>query len=161
VITTRKVETSERFPFQDERAAVADLRRQRLLVRAIAAEIGRSPSTISRELRRNRDPERGEYLPLVAQRLAVDCRACPGGGRIVNGDVFREFVSNCSSSVGARRRSALLVTALPKEPVMRQLGPAGSEMLASTTPNPDRRATGRALDDGVCTCIDRGPGAEH
>ena len=81
VITTRKVEISGRYLSQDERVAVADLRRQRHSVRAIAAEIGRSPSTISRELRRNRDPERGQYRPFVAQKLAVDRRVRPGRGR--------------------------------------------------------------------------------
>lgn len=92
VITTRKVEISQRYLSQDERVAIAELRRQRHSVRAIAAEIGRSPSTISRELRRNRDPERGQYRPFVAQKLAVDRRARPGRGKIVNDDVLREFV---------------------------------------------------------------------
>src|SRR3954466_14425300 len=44
VITRRKVEISERYLSEDERVAVAELRRQRHSIRAIAAEIGRSPS---------------------------------------------------------------------------------------------------------------------
>ena len=36
-------------------AEIADLRRQRRSVRQIAQELGRSPSTVSRELRRNAD----------------------------------------------------------------------------------------------------------
>lgn len=43
---------------QEERYAIAAMRRQRS-VRAIARELGRSPSTISREIRRNRRPDGG------------------------------------------------------------------------------------------------------
>jgi IS30 family transposase len=117
VITTRKVEISKRYLSQDERVAVADLRRQRYSIRAIAAEIGRSPSTISRELRRNRDPERGQYRPFVAQKLAVDRRARPGRGKIVNDDVLREFVGNLLKKRWSPEQiSHELVTAFPKEP---------------------------------------------
>ena len=56
VITNRKIEVSGRYLSEDERVAVAELRRRGLTVRAIAREVGRSPSTISRELRRNRVP---------------------------------------------------------------------------------------------------------
>jgi IS30 family transposase len=117
VITTRKVEISERFLSEDERVAVADLRRQRHSIRAIAAEIGRSPSTISRELRRNRDPERGQYRPFVAQKLAVDRRARPGRGKIVNDDVLREFVGGLLKKRWSPEQiSHELTTAFPKEP---------------------------------------------
>jgi IS30 family transposase len=92
VITRRKVEISERYLSEDERVAIADLRRQGYSIRGIAAEVGRSPLTISRELRRNRDGEHVQYRPFVAQKLAVDRRARPGRGRIVNDDVLREFV---------------------------------------------------------------------
>jgi IS30 family transposase len=54
-----------------ERTLIADLRRERKSVREIAAVIGRSPSTISRELRRNLD-YCGRYLPRTADRLATD-----------------------------------------------------------------------------------------
>jgi len=99
VITSRKVDISERYLSEDERVTIADLRRQGLSMRAIATRTGRSPSTISRELRRNRDPERGQYRPFVAQKLAVDRRARPGRGKIVNeltaafrGDPARQLV---------------------------------------------------------------------
>src|SRR3954451_13957546 len=48
-----------------ERTTIADLRRERKTVQQIAAEIGRSPSTVSRELRRNVDGS-GRYLPHTA-----------------------------------------------------------------------------------------------
>ncbi len=51
----RKAEISPRYLSEDERVRIADLQRRGLSVRAIAVEVGRSPSTVSRELRRNRD----------------------------------------------------------------------------------------------------------
>jgi transposase, IS30 family len=50
---------SDRLLSEDERVTIADLRRQGLSMRAVAEKVCRSPSTISRELRRNQDPERG------------------------------------------------------------------------------------------------------
>jgi IS30 family transposase len=78
---------------EDERVTIADLRRHGHTVRAIAAEVGRSPSTVSRELRRNRDPGSGQYRPFTAQRLAVDRRARPGRGKLARDTVLREFVA--------------------------------------------------------------------
>lgn len=54
---------------QDERVAVAGLRLQQLGARRIARELGRSPSTISRELRRNGKPRVG-YRSDEAQRAS-------------------------------------------------------------------------------------------
>lgn len=117
VITRRKVSVSERYLSEDERGAIADLRRRGLSVRAIAQEIGRSPSTISRELRRNRDPERGQYRAFVAHKLAVDRRARPGRGRIVNDDVLREFVNGLLKKRWSPEQiSHELTAAFPGEP---------------------------------------------
>ncbi|WP_456291409.1 helix-turn-helix domain-containing protein [Rhodococcus erythropolis] len=44
---------SPRFLSEDERIQVADLRREQLSIRQIAAQLNRSPSMISRELRRS------------------------------------------------------------------------------------------------------------
>lgn len=63
------VPLSSRYLSLDERTVIADLVRAGGTVRAIAGELGRSPSTVSRELRRNLD-ERGRYLPHTAQRIA-------------------------------------------------------------------------------------------
>ena len=59
-------EISPRYLSEDERVRIADLRRAGAGVRAMAEQTGRSPSTISRELRRNRDPGSGQYLPFTA-----------------------------------------------------------------------------------------------
>jgi IS30 family transposase len=56
---------------EDERLRIADLRLAGIGVRRIAAELGRSPSTISRELVRNRAPS-GHYRPHAAENR---CRA--------------------------------------------------------------------------------------
>lgn len=65
---------STRYLSQDERIEIADLRLAGLSLRAIAQKLGRSPSTISRELRRNSGPGRG-YRPFDAHRRATVRRA--------------------------------------------------------------------------------------
>ncbi len=62
-------------------------------MRAIASELNRSPSTIGRELRRNEDPDKGQYRPFVAQRLAAERRARPGRGKLIADAGLREFVT--------------------------------------------------------------------
>jgi IS30 family transposase len=54
----------------DERYAIMGLKKARFSIRAIARELGRAPSTISRELRRNVRPS-GYYTPEVAQQYTV------------------------------------------------------------------------------------------
>jgi IS30 family transposase len=92
VIDTRKREISPRYLSEEERVRVADLRRAGLGVRAIAVEVGRSSSTISRELRRNRDPSSGQYRPFTAQRLAAERRARPRKGKLAQDPELRTFV---------------------------------------------------------------------
>jgi IS30 family transposase len=96
VITTGAVrrEISPRYLSEDERARIADLRRAGNGVRAIAGATGRSPSTVSRELRRNRDPGSGQYRPFTAHKLAAKRRARPRTGKIACDEVLREFVQD-------------------------------------------------------------------
>jgi IS30 family transposase len=93
VINASKREISDRYLSEEERIRLADLRRAGLGVRAIAAELGRSPSTISRELDRNHDPSTGQYRPFTAHRLAAERRARPRTGKIVDDSELRAFVS--------------------------------------------------------------------
>lgn len=60
--------------------------------RAIAAALGRSPSTISRELRRNASPLTGHYRPFEAQKLTVARRGRPGRGRLLRDSELRSCV---------------------------------------------------------------------
>ncbi len=92
VINMRRQEVSARYLSEDERVTIGDLRRHGRSVRAIAAELDRSPATVSRELRRNRDPDSGQYRPFTAQRLAANRRARPGRGKLLRDTVLREFV---------------------------------------------------------------------
>jgi transposase len=58
---------SPRLLSVDERIEIADLRRAGTAVREIARRLGRAPSTVSRELRRNAHVPSGAYRPWAAQ----------------------------------------------------------------------------------------------
>jgi IS30 family transposase len=90
----RKREISARFLSEDERVRIADLRRAGEGVRAIARELGRDPATVSRELRRNLDPNSSGYRPHTAQRLAEQRRARPRTGKLVADVELRRFVQD-------------------------------------------------------------------
>jgi len=66
-------EISARYLSQDERIEIADLRRAGLSIRLIARQLGRAPSTISREIRRN--AAASGYRPFEAHRRATARRA--------------------------------------------------------------------------------------
>ena len=75
---------SPRFLSQDERIELADLRYVGLSIRQIACRLGRAPSTISRELRRN------------ATTTGVTARSTPTATRphdepAITGDVSKPF----------------------------------------------------------------------
>jgi transposase, IS30 family len=73
---------SDRFLTEDERIVIADRLRAGVSIRVIAAQLGRAPSTISREVRRNAHPESGDYRPHAAQQRAVARRPRPKTGKI-------------------------------------------------------------------------------
>jgi IS30 family transposase len=75
-------ERHPRYLSLEERTAIADLRREKQCVREIAAAIGRSPATVSRELRRDAD-DSGRYLPQTADRLAEQRVARPRKRRLL------------------------------------------------------------------------------
>jgi len=93
VINARKTKISSRYLSEDERVRIGDLQRRGYTVRAIAIDLGRSPATVSRELRRNRDERSGQYRPFTAERLAAERRARPGRGKLINDPVLRAFVA--------------------------------------------------------------------
>jgi transposase, IS30 family len=59
---------SARYLSGDERVAIADGLRSGGSARSIAAELGRSSSTIAREIARNSDPVTGGYRPHPAHQ---------------------------------------------------------------------------------------------
>jgi IS30 family transposase len=85
---------SERYLSHDERVTIADRHRERIGPRAIAAELGRSPSTISREIRRNQDPETGKYDPWRAQKRAADRRPRPKITKLASHEPLLKFVQS-------------------------------------------------------------------
>ena len=112
MISTPTAEISPRYLSEDERIKIADIRRAGLGVRDIAARTGRSPATISRELRRNQDPETCRYRPFAAHRLAVQRRARRRPGRIARDPVLRGFVQD---RLGKKWSPEQISHALPAE----------------------------------------------
>jgi IS30 family transposase len=80
---------SSRFLSQDERIEIVDLRQAGLNIRKIAEQLGRAPSTISRELRRN-VIKGGGYRPFEAHRRATARRARRHRRRIERNDKLRQ-----------------------------------------------------------------------
>lgn len=70
-------EIDPRYLGIDERIAIADGLVAGLSMSAIAARLGRSRSTVSREVARNRDPSTGRYMPHRAGELASARRRRP------------------------------------------------------------------------------------
>lgn len=81
-----------RYLSEEERTVIADLRRTGTTLRAIGEELGRSPATISRELRRNLDPVSGKYRPAKAHQLAARRRGQRRGRRLDRDPALRCFV---------------------------------------------------------------------
>ncbi|GAA1501999.1 IS30 family transposase [Kitasatospora kazusensis] len=84
-----------RYLAQDERIHIADRLREKATVRQIAAELGRSPSTVSREIRRNRtDGTRGrwQYRPHAAQARADARRPRSKARKITSNPELRDAV---------------------------------------------------------------------
>jgi hypothetical protein len=111
-------------------------------VRAIAAELGRSPATVSRELRRNLDPGSAQYRPFTAQRLAARRRPRPGRGKLLHDPVLRQFVQQkLGKQWSPEQISAALRGEFPDDP-------AGTWCTRRST----RRSTDRSWVGCVVTC---------
>lgn len=75
-----------------EREQIKDLQTQGYSIRKIASLLGRSPSTISRELRRNATSA-GKYLPHTAHRISVKRRFRPKTGKLTAPGPLQDYVS--------------------------------------------------------------------
>ena len=71
---------SARFLSEDERIAIGDGVLAGRSVRHIARQLQRSPSTVCREINRNRDPGTGRYHPFRAHKRAGARRPRPKPG---------------------------------------------------------------------------------
>ncbi|WP_374224162.1 IS30 family transposase [Streptomyces sp. ISL-66] len=81
-----------RYLSEAERIHIADRLREKATVREIAAELGRSPSTISREVRRNQHSGSGAYRPHAAQARADARRPRPKPRKINQNPELRAAV---------------------------------------------------------------------
>ncbi|WP_433210455.1 IS30 family transposase [Dactylosporangium sp. CS-047395] len=144
---------SARFLSQDERIAIADLRQAGCTIRQIAEQLGRAPSTISRELRRNAPG--ATYRPFEAQRLATTRRARPHLRRIETNHELRDFIGALLEQRWSPQQiSRHLRLRFPDEPEMwlchesiyQAIYQPGSVMMRPTRLAPQRRSplrTGR------------------
>ncbi|WP_237090260.1 IS30 family transposase, partial [Nesterenkonia sp. PF2B19] len=89
-------EPTGRYLSFEEREEIAILRAKDKGVREIAAALGRDPSTISRELRRNAATRGGrpEYRATVAQWKAQQAAKRPKPAKLATNDRLREYVQD-------------------------------------------------------------------
>ncbi|MGW4426590.1 IS30 family transposase [Streptosporangium sp. NPDC004631] len=88
---------SSRYLRESDRIHIADRLREKASIRQIAAELGRSPSTISREIRRNGALWRGKtwiYRPHAANRRAEQRRPRPKARKIGRNPELRDFIQH-------------------------------------------------------------------
>lgn len=95
---------SPRYLSELERVRIADLLAAKTTVRGIAGQLGRAPSTISREIRRNSDPD-GRYRPHHASTLLGGGRASRASGGSLWMRCWLRSSSGCRRNAGARSRS--------------------------------------------------------
>lgn len=102
-----------------ERERLQDLRRTGLSIRQIASEMGRSPSTISRELSRNTVSTTG-YLPHTAHRLSVKRRARPRQPKVLANESLHSYVQGkLKKKWSPQQISHRLIKDFPTTPEMR------------------------------------------
>jgi len=95
VAPLRIIETDRHTPYLShlKRERLAVLRREGLSMREISRRLGRSPSTISRELRRNmRRHDRGKYDAVLAHARSRANAKRERGGLIGKDTVLRDLV---------------------------------------------------------------------
>ena len=113
---------SARYLDRDERYEIARLREARppLSVRQIAARVGRSPSTVSRELRRNADPRTGHYMPERAHQLAWRRQRRPKAPKLSGNPRLRAAVQGMlNRRHSPEQASGRLKVRYPDDPSMR------------------------------------------
>jgi transposase, IS30 family len=111
-------EISARYLSQDERIEIADLRHAGLSIRQIAGQLGRAPSTISREIRRNATA--GGYRPFEAHRRAAARRARQHRRRTETSEHLRQLVAELLAQRWSPEQiSRQLRRRFPGQPAMR------------------------------------------
>ena len=109
---------SSRFLSEEERIQIADLASNGAGPTAIGAVLGRSPSTISRELRRNAHTS-GQYRPFHAHSLAATRRRRVRPLKLATRPALDAFVrSKLAERWSPQQISRALKTAHPNDPTM-------------------------------------------
>jgi transposase, IS30 family len=76
----------------EEREKIQEMLWQKTSIRNIAGALGRSPSSISREIKRNKPPERNRYTPRLAHERAHCSRKRRGRAERLKNECMREYV---------------------------------------------------------------------
>ena len=76
----------------EERETIQEMLWQNKSVRSIAKQLNRSSSSISREIKRNKPPQRNVYAPRLAHEKAVKNRSKRGRKRGLKNDLVRDYV---------------------------------------------------------------------
>ena len=110
---------SPRYLSADERVQIADALHAGSSLRMIAAALGRSPSTISREVRRNRSPRSKRYAPRAAQVVSDASRKRPRQSKIAASTALRDAVQKLLKEQWSPRQiSHQLSVDYPGQPAM-------------------------------------------
>lgn len=83
----------------EEREKIQELLWQKKSMRYIATKLGRSPSSISREIQRNRPPERNRYTPRLAEERAIQKRSSRGVPKLEKDTALYAYVK-CHLKLG-------------------------------------------------------------
>jgi transposase, IS30 family len=140
---------SDRFLSELERVVIADGLIARHSIRSIANEIGRSPSTVSREIRRNRHPATHRYAPFGAHRRAAARRARPRARKLAKNAELRAFVSrHLDTRWSPEQICARLVRTFPDRQDMRVTPETIYQALYAGSPSGLRRDPAHSLRTG-------------
>ncbi|WP_369169681.1 IS30 family transposase [Streptomyces sp. R28] len=154
VRAVRASEGPSRYLRQADRIHIADRLREKASVRQIAAELGRSPSTISREIRRNGMPlrqaaSRWAYRPYAAQARSDARRPRPKQGKIGQNPRLRDFIQrHLDLRWSPEQICQALRTAFPDRPEMRVAHETVYQALYVQGRGELRRELARALRTG-------------
>lgn len=78
----------------EEREKIQEMLWQGKSLRYIARILKRSPASISREIKRNKPPQRHQYTPRLAHRRALKKRSCRGKARLETDIRLRNYVTS-------------------------------------------------------------------
>lgn len=76
----------------EEREKIQEMFWQKKSIRAIARQLKRSPSSVSREIKRNLPKKQLRYTPRLAQARALTKRSCRGREKRLKNDAIRSYV---------------------------------------------------------------------